>query len=246
MFSKFKNRGRVLEDIIEETCKKIAEDERIDAKISKRIPLIGSDKATHEFDVLYEYEHFGLQYRVAIECKSWNKSINKSQLTDFAYKLKSVGNINGIFLSESNLQRGAKLVSEHEDIKFIRYSDFRSFSLSQNEKYLFPNYRTIGDPFWMFINKAGEGFLEQNVLFNDILFLFESKYYAMEFQKLYLKEENNDIELVGVSQRHLKDIQHSQIKNKFQISLFNPIEELKQSKVPFSSIGSEELDWFIR
>ncbi|WP_201731549.1 hypothetical protein [Carnobacterium maltaromaticum] len=65
-------------------------------------------------------------------------------------------------------------------------------------------------------------------------------------KKLYLKEENNDIELTGVSQRHLKDIQHSQIMNKFQISLFNPIEELEQNKFPFSSIGSSELDWFIR
>lgn len=247
MFNKFKNRGRTLENIIEETCKKIAEDERINAKISKRIPLIGADKATHEFDILYEYEHFGLQYRVAIECKSWNKAINKSQLTDFAYKLKSVGNINGIFLSETKLQKGAKLVSEYEDIKFIRYSDFRSFSLSQNEKYLLPNYRTIGDPFWMFINKSGTDFLEQNVLFNSMLYLFESKYYAMEFQRRVLKQMNEDIELVGVSQSHLRDIKVSQIRYKFQIGLFNPIhEEWEINQFHFSPLDTEEIDWFIR
>lgn len=152
MFNKFSNKGRKFEDVVEEVCKLIAEDERLNAKISKRIPLIGLDKAAHEFDILYEYEHFGIKCRVAIECKNWNRTINKSQLTDFAYKLRTVGNINGIFLSESNLQKGATLVSEYENIKFIKFSDFREFSLSQNEKYLIPNYRTIGDPFWMFMN----------------------------------------------------------------------------------------------
>lgn len=35
MFNKFKNRGRKFEDVIEDICRKIAEDERINAKISK-------------------------------------------------------------------------------------------------------------------------------------------------------------------------------------------------------------------
>lgn len=247
MFSKFKNRGRKFEDVIEEICGKIAEDERIDAKISKRIPLIGEDSASHEFDVLYEYEHCGLQYRVAIECKSWNKPINKSEVTDFAYKLKSVGNINGIFISETRLQKGAELVSKFNNIKFIKYSDFRKFSLSKNERYLIPDYRTIGDPFWIFMDMNKKSILEQHLTFNKSLFLFESKYYAKEFEKQYINEENISLELVGVSQKHLKDIRALKDKYNFELCKFTPLlSDLDRNHFEFTRFGIEELDWFIR
>ncbi|MGN4127207.1 restriction endonuclease [Lysinibacillus sphaericus] len=247
MFNKLRNKGRSFEDVVEEICKLIAEDERLNAKISKRIPLIGLDKATHEFDILYEYEHFGIQYRVAIECKNWNKAINKSQLTDFAYKLRSVGNINGIFLSESKLQKGAALVSEYENIKFIKYSDFRKLSLSQNEKYLIPNFRTIGDPFWMFMNLDKRNVLEQNLLFDGNLYLFESKYYAKLFQEKMLDMEDESTVLVGITQKHLKDIRAMKEKYDFQILHLNPENsELGKYKYHFSPIEIEDLNWFIR
>jgi hypothetical protein len=248
LFNKLHNKGRKFEDVVEEVCNLIAEDERLNAKISKRIPLIGLDKAAHEFDILYEYEHFGIQYRVAIECKNWNKSINKSQLTDFAYKLRSVGNINGIFLSESNLQKGASLVSEYENIRFVRYSDFRKLSLSQNEKYLIPNDRTIGDPFWIFMNLDEKNVLKQNLLNDGKLYLFESKYYAELFQEKMLKIKDEKTVLVGVTQRHLKDIRAMKEKYNFQILLFSPeTSELENYQYHhFIPIEIEDLDWFIR
>ncbi|MDT2398073.1 restriction endonuclease [Enterococcus avium] len=247
MFNKFKNRGRKFEDVIEDICRKIAEDERINAKISKRIPIIGADNTMHEFDVLYEYEHFGLQYKVALECKSWNKTINKSQVTDFAYKLNSVGNINGIFLSETKLQKGAKMVSEYENIKYINYSDFRKFSLSHTEKYLIPNYRTIGDPFWMFLNTNGKNFYDQNIFINETLYLFESKYYAIQFQEAMFNPNNSFIKLIGVSQQHLKDIRSFYNTHKINVALFNTLEsDLSNNIFRFIEADLDDIDSMIR
>lgn len=54
----------------------------------------------HEIDILYSYEHFGVNYKVAIECKNWKNPINVGELRNFSYKLEHIGNINGIFISQ--------------------------------------------------------------------------------------------------------------------------------------------------
>lgn len=104
-----KEKGEKFEDIVEKICILIAHNERIKAKVEKRVPIIGDDGASHEVDILYSYEHFGVNYKVAIECKNWKNPINVGELRNFSYKLEHIGNINGIFISaESEFQDGAK------------------------------------------------------------------------------------------------------------------------------------------
>lgn len=244
MFDRLKNKGRKFEDVVEEISRLIAEDERIDAKVSKRESLLGQDGAMHEFDILYEYEHLGIQYKVAIECKNWNNAINKNQVTDFAYKLRSVGNINGIFLSTSNLQRGANLVASYEDIRFIQYDDFRKISLTGNEKYLIPSSKTIGDPFWMFMNldddnPRPDAFGDKNI------YLFESKYYAEKVRISQDFMQDSNIKLVGVTQKHLLALINLKKRKRIEILLHSPELSLEKKQPHFTRLQVEHLNWFI-
>lgn len=65
-----KDKGDEFEIIIENLYKLISENERINAKIERDVHLIGDDGTDNQFDIIYEYEHFGTNYRVAIECKN--------------------------------------------------------------------------------------------------------------------------------------------------------------------------------
>ena len=106
-----KGKGAQFESIVEKIYTQFANNERIKVKVERNVPIIGNDGASHEIDILCSYEHFGLNFRVAIECKNWKNPINVSELRNFSYKLEHIGNINGIFVSaESEFQDGAKKV----------------------------------------------------------------------------------------------------------------------------------------
>ena len=46
--------------------------------------------------------------------------------------------------------------------------------------------------------------IEQNLFLKEGILLFESKYFAEQFQNFYLLNCDNNVKLVGVSQQHLK------------------------------------------
>ena len=185
-------KGEEFESIVEKIYIQIANNERIKAKVEKHVPIIGDDGASHEIDILYSYEHFGVNYKVAIECKNWKNPINVGELRNFSYKLEHIGNINGIFISaESEFQDGAKKVSSYNGIRLIKYDELYKFINGENSKYLVPDYKTIGDPFWMFMNLNGKNSIEQNLFLKEGILLFESKYFAEQFQTLCLLNCNN-------------------------------------------------------
>lgn len=213
-------KGGKFESAIEKLYIQIAKDERIKAEVETRVPMLGNDGASHEIDVLYSFEHFGVNYRIAIECKNWKNPIDVGELRNFSYKLEHIGNINGIFISaESEFQNGAKKVSSYNGIKLIRYDKFDAFINGQYNQYLVPDYKTIGDPFWMFMNPNGRNSKEQNLILKDGVLLFESKYFAKQFQKKCLLNYD-EIKLIGVSQSHLKEIV-SLKKDNVPVKLFN-------------------------
>lgn len=248
MNNELKGKGEKFEDIVENIYVQIANNERIKAKVEKRVPIIGSDGASHEIDILYSYEHFGVNYKVAIECKNWKNSINVSELRNFSYKLKSIGNINGIFISaESEFQDGAKKVSSYNGIRLIKYDEVLKFINEENNAYFVPDYNTIGDPFWMFMNLKGKNSIEQNLFLEEGILLFENKYFAKQFQRLYLASCDNNIKLVGVSQLHLKEL--IILKDKFNVSvkLFNQFtSDLNNRPYHFWDLEIADIEMYLR
>lgn len=241
-------KGEKFESIVEKIYIQIANNERIKAKVEKRVPMIGADGASHEIDVLYSYEHFGVNYKVAIECKNWKNPINVSELRNFSYKLEHIGNINGIFISaESEFQDGAKKVSGFNGIRLIKYDEFFRFINGQNDQYLVPDYKTIGDPFWMFMNLNGQNSIEQNLFLKEGILLFENKYFAEQFQNLCLSNYGIDIKLVGVSQPHLKEIISLKNKNKVSVKLFNQFtSDLNNIPYHFWDLDVKDIEMYIR
>jgi hypothetical protein len=239
-------KGEKFESVIEKLYIQIAKNERIKADVETRVPMLGNDGASHEIDVLYSFEHFGLNYRVAIECKNWKNPINVGELRNFSYKLEHIGNINGIFISaESEFQDGAKKVSDYNGIKLVKYIEFEKFINGQYEQYMIPDYKTIGDPFWMFMNSSGNNSIERNLFLKDGILLFESRYFAEKFQKKCLSPYKN-FKLVGVSQQHLKEIA-SLKENKIPVKLFNQFTtDLDRVPYHFWDLNIADIEMYIR
>lgn len=214
-------RGDDFEKVVEDIYSLLSEKERINAKIQTKVKMVGDDGATHEIDVLYSFEHFGVFYQVGIECKNWKKTINVSELRNFDYKLKHIGGINGIFISaESEFQNGACKVSEYNGIKLIKYDDFDAFAMSEYTEYLKPDFNTIGDPFWMLMNTDGKTSIEKNSVFSNTILLFSSKKLAEDYKYKKFEQKCNII-VVGVSQEHLKEIKKINEYNKIRVYLID-------------------------
>lgn len=212
-------KGDDFEKVVENIYLLLSKKERINAEIQTKVKMVGDDGATHEIDVLYSFEHFGIFYQVGIECKNWKNPINIGELRNFDYKLNHIGGINGIFISaESEFQNGACKVSEYNGIKLIKYDDFDTFAMSEYTKYLKPDFNTIGDPFWMLMDTDGKTPIEQNSIASNKIFLFSSKKLAEDYKLNNFKKEFNII-VVGVSQGHLKEIQQFNVHNNIHVCL---------------------------
>lgn len=213
------NKGEKFELIVKEICDKLSDKERLNAKISTRVNMIGIDGATHEIDVLYSFEELGMHYQVGIECKNWEYPINEGELRDFSYKIDQIGGINGIFISaQSEYQLGAKKVAQFKGIKLLKYDELDYFNKSKYSKYLKADFETIGDPFWMLINNEGNTSLEQNCIKDKVVDLYFSKKQADDYRKKYYKK-NNSIKVVGVSQDHLKELKGLFLKDDVKFCL---------------------------
>ena len=212
-------KGDDFEKVVENIYLLLSKKERINAKIQAKVKMVGDDGATHEIDVLYLFEHFGVYYQVAIECKNWKDSINIGELRNFDYKLNHIGGINGIFISaESEFQNGARKVAEYNGIKLVKYENFDVFAISEYIKYLKPDFETVGDPFWMLMNTDGKTPIEQNSVTPNKILLFSSKKLAEDYKLNNFNEEFYII-VVGVSQEHLKEIKQFNAHNNIHVCL---------------------------
>lgn len=248
--SKIKNttKGTEFEKVIQKIYLLIGMKDRISAKVDRDVTLIGSDGSTNQFDVIYEYEHLGSIFRVAIECKDWNKPVNVASLRDFYYKLRNVGGLNSIFISkDSYFQDGAKKVAIFNGIKIMQFKEFNKFISFDNEYCLTPSQDTVGDPFWTLMMIGGKNLFEQ-LQVNGTILLFDSKFFADYFFKKQLLS-SSEYKVVGLSQSHLKSIKKIYHNHKgINIKIFNPVKS-SLSILDFhfnENIDSNDLDWFIR
>ncbi|WP_288777702.1 restriction endonuclease [Finegoldia magna] len=214
-------KGDDFEKAVENICVLLSKKERINSEIRTKVKMVGDDGATHEIDVLYSFEHFGIFYQVGIECKNWRNPINVSELRNFDYKLKHIGGINGVFISaESEFQNGACKVSEYNGIKLIKYDDFDTFAMFEYNEYLKPDFNTIGDPFWMLMNTDGKTSIEKNSVLSNKILLFSSKKLAEDYKYKKFNHKYNII-VVGVSQEHLKEIKKINEYDKISVYLID-------------------------
>ena len=72
------------------------------------IKLKGRSGQEHQIDVYWEYEIAGIKQKVAIECKSYNKTVAIGKVRDFYGVLCDLNNVAGIMVTKVGYQKGAK------------------------------------------------------------------------------------------------------------------------------------------
>lgn len=240
---KSQEKGKKFEQDIEKIFTLIAENDRLNALVKRDVKIIGRNGLKEQFDIVFNYEHLGHNYRVAIECKNYeSKSVEKAEMYIFEKKVKNVGNLNGIFIAKNNLfQKGATIAAEDSGIVTVGLQDLDSYISGIHHDFLIPNSKTIGEPFWTLINKRKniQSILE---LIGDTVYLFESQYFATKFLENISRNLNENIEIIGVSQKFLNEIIELKKNKKIKIKIFNFIfSNIKLSDYKFLELDSEEL-----
>ncbi|NIE81145.1 restriction endonuclease [Asaia sp. As-1742] len=119
--------------------------------VSRNAKIFGKSGALHEIDVYYEFNRAGVRHKVAIECKSLSRPVEKGKIQEFCHKISDIGNIVGIAISKKGFQEGAKTISEYYGINLVNYDDLPSFLSifsKRIETVLLPDETYVGEPFW--------------------------------------------------------------------------------------------------
>lgn len=85
-------------------------------KVQHSIKLKGRSGCEHQIDVYWKYKKDGIEHRVAIECKNYNKAVPKEKVCAFYGILVDLDDVEGVMISKKGFQKGAKQYAEHYGI----------------------------------------------------------------------------------------------------------------------------------
>lgn len=85
-------------------------------KVEHNVKLQGKSGCEHQIDVYWEYEIAGNKHHAAIECKYYNKRVEKEKVCAFQGILADLDNIEGIMVTKIGFQKGAKMYAKQYDI----------------------------------------------------------------------------------------------------------------------------------
>lgn len=83
----------------------------------RNVVLEGKSKGQHEIDVLAEKSDGVTTFRVMVECKAWNKPIEKDVISKVDYVLKDLGLNKAIIVSLKGYRIGAKKAADELGIE---------------------------------------------------------------------------------------------------------------------------------
>ena len=105
------------EKFAQEIYQGLLNEERIKAiQVQHNVKLRGKSGQLHQVDVYWEYELAGVNHKVAIECKNYNKPVSVGKVRDFYGVLSDLNNVNGIMVTKVGYQKGAKEFAAHYGI----------------------------------------------------------------------------------------------------------------------------------
>lgn len=96
--------------------------------VQHNVKLKGMSGCNHQIDVYWEYELAGIEHKVAIECKNYNKLVPVGKVRDFYGVLSDMNNVIGVMVTRVGYQRGAKKYAKE---KGIRLQELRVPSLGE-------------------------------------------------------------------------------------------------------------------
>lgn len=84
--------------------------------VQHNIKLKGHSGCEHQIDVYWEYEKDGQQHGMAIECKNYNKRLEKEKVCAFQGVLADLDNVEGIMVTKKGFQKGTKTYAKQYGI----------------------------------------------------------------------------------------------------------------------------------
>lgn len=83
--------------------------------VQHNVNIVGKSTQKHQIDVYWEFKVAGITHRVAVECKNYTSTITVGKVRDFSAALDDIGNIQGIFITKTGYQKGAKVFADHKN-----------------------------------------------------------------------------------------------------------------------------------
>ncbi len=79
----------------------------------------GKSGSAHQIDLLTSHSDGIHCYKTAIECKHWNKKVDKTPITNLAFILKDAGIEKGVIVSKAGFTPDARKVAKSENISLV-------------------------------------------------------------------------------------------------------------------------------
>ncbi|SFP11469.1 restriction endonuclease [Pseudomonas borbori] len=121
------------EKLAKEVYDEILQAEGFDTiEVKHNTNIEGKSGQKHQIDVFWEFSIAGMTHRVAVECKNYTSPVSVGKIRDFSAALDDIGNIQGIFITKTGYQAGAKKFANYKgiELKHLREpteADLKSF-----------------------------------------------------------------------------------------------------------------------
>lgn len=140
--------GEEYERFVQDVYKVLnANDGLNDAVVQHNVKLQGLSRE-HQIDVYWQFSYGTVTYRVAVECKDYQKPVTAEKIEAFRSTLLDIGNIQGIFASRSGFQSGAQQVAKSYGIQLMQIreplsSDWDGYIKDRYINYTFRNVQNV-------------------------------------------------------------------------------------------------------
>lgn len=132
-----KNTGKTFEKLAQEIYQAfcdfdISENGFKKIQVQHDVKIQGKSGATHQIDVFWEFNLAGVNYKTLVEVKDWKSPVEKEQILSLKAKIDDIPNSNGIFVSRTGFQEGAKIYAEHSGIQLYTLNEDADLNIVLN------------------------------------------------------------------------------------------------------------------
>lgn len=214
--------------------------------VSRNISIKGLSGSTHEFDVYYDFYHLDMLFRVAIECKDWERPVDKGRVQEFWAKIDDLNNIAGVMIAKSGYQAGALQFAESKGIMLLTIQDLPSFTqiLARNiEWLLLPDEKAVGQPFWTLMEKDNNHLTGNYFSLNPDPESQVPLFYTKNLAKLFLNylPDKEHWCVRGISQAQLKALVEISMNLSHQQFALCPLPTIRDLQVEFILLDAKEI-----
>lgn len=141
-----KNTGKAFEKLTQEIYQAFCDFDTNKSGFQKlqvmhNVKIKGKSGVSHQIDVFWEFNLAGVNYKTLVEVKDWQSPVEKEQILSLKSKIDDIPNSNGIFVSRSGFQEGAKAFAEYGGIQLITITEDSDFKIALN--FITTNYENL-------------------------------------------------------------------------------------------------------